>query len=187
MTKRKKRKTGFDASQHETAGRVLAGIVDYLSGLFVQISNAYGTSSRVTRRAGTRLRRATAKLHELRSEMENQLYREQPEGGRERTKVYYPPAEARPVCVADLERCVRCRSGESGYRRGIAHAFNLAGDMVRAGATADDLDILTDLAMDWRLGARPTVHVPEDLITLWRQGERGVTGLDARAFEGVGR
>ena len=67
---------------------------------------------------------------------------------------------------------------ESAYRRGVAHALSIAGDLVRDGATADDLDILTDLAMDWRYGARPDVHTPHDLIQQWRRGERGVTGID---------
>lgn len=80
----------------------------------------------------------------------------------------------------DFERMAEC---ECSFRRGVTHALNLAGDLVRAGATADDLDILTDIAMDWRNHARPDVHVPEDLVRLWHRGERGVTGLDLSALQ----
>lgn len=73
-----------------------------------------------------------------------------------------------------------CR--EAAYRRGVAQALSLAGDLVRSGATADDLDILTDLAMDWRSHARPDVHNLEDLVGLWRQGAQGITGLDLRCL-----
>jgi len=55
---------------------------------------------------------------------------------------------------------------ELAYRRGITHAFCIASDLVRAGATADTLDTLCDLAMDWRCGARPEVEFPEQLVKL---------------------
>lgn len=83
------------------------------------------------------------------------------------------------ILLTDPERR---RAVESAYRRGVAHAFNLAGDLVHDGATADDLDILTDLAMDWTLGHRKNVCVPEDLVEEWRKGERGKTGLDPRTL-----
>lgn len=85
--------------------------------------------------------------------------------------------------AADVEPDLEAAAeNETAFRRGVAHAFNLAGDLVRAGATADDLDTLTDLAMDWRYGARPNVGTPEDLVAEWRRGEHGFTGLDPRAL-----
>lgn len=58
---------------------------------------------------------------------------------------------------------------EQAYRRGINHAICIASDLVRAGATADELDILCDLAMDWRCGALPKVECPEQLVKLARK------------------
>ncbi|MCL5280389.1 MAG: hypothetical protein M1376_10840 [Planctomycetes bacterium] len=91
-------------------------------------------------------------------------------------------AESLADTLVDPQRLEQLHHKEQAFRRGVAHAFGLAGDLVRAGVRAGDLDILTDLAMDWRYGARPDVHLPEDLITLWRRGERGITGIDARAL-----
>lgn len=53
---------------------------------------------------------------------------------------------------------------ELAYRRGVTHALCMAGDLVRQGATADELDTLCDLAMDWRCGALPEVVCPEQLV-----------------------
>ncbi len=99
--------------------------------------------------------------------------------GREMAK---PDAQTLADMLLDPRRLEELDQQERAYRRGVDHAFNLAGDLVRRGATADDLDILSDLATDWRYGARPDVHLPEELIALWRRGERGITGIDPRAL-----
>jgi len=74
------------------------------------------------------------------------------------------------------------QAGESGYRRGASQALSLAGDLVRGGATADDLDQLTDLSMDWRYDREPHLAYLDELVQAWRAGARGVTGIDLRDF-----
>lgn len=104
-------------------------------------------------------------------------------GGRLYTRQVADSKSLSGVCLADILPDPEVRADrESAFRRGVSHAFSLAGDLVRGGATADDLDIISDLAMDWRYGARPNVRTPHDLVDEWRRGERGCTGLDARAF-----
>lgn len=88
--------------------------------------------------------------------------------------------EASLECTADVQSDPAAI--EAAYRRGVAHAFGIAGVVVRAGGKASDLDTLCDLAMDWRLGSRPSVERPEDLLREWRQGGHGITGLDPRAL-----
>ena len=52
------------------------------------------------------------------------------------------------------------RINESAYRRGFNHAMSLAGDLVREGATADDLDALSDELYRWRYdGSTHTVYM----------------------------
>jgi len=75
-------------------------------------------------------------------------------------------------------------AGESGYRRGVSQALSLAGDLVRGGATADDLGQLTDLSMDWRYDREAHLAYLDELVQAWRQGARGVTGIDLRSFVG---
>jgi hypothetical protein len=74
---------------------------------------------------------------------------------------------------------------EQAYRRGVAQALSWAGDCVRDGGTADDLDQLTDLAMDWRYDRKPHPVFLDELFAAWRRGERGVTGINPQAFTGM--
>lgn len=46
--------------------------------------------------------------------------------------------------------CLRCRNGESGYRRGASQAMSWAADTIHAGGSARDLDLATDIAMEMR-------------------------------------
>jgi len=93
------------------------------------------------------------------------------------------PDETKPVIVPlahvkpDPERQ---RAVEGAYRRGVAQTLSLAGDLVRDGATADDLDELTNLSMRWRHDRKPNQTYLDDLVQAWRQGARGVTGIDLR-------
>ena len=61
-------------------------------------------------------------------------------------------AELILTCLADVEppKPGQRNPSESGYRRGVSQGLSKAGDMVRAGATADDLDLMTDLSMEMR-------------------------------------
>ncbi len=95
--------------------------------------------------------------------------------------------KSHPLSMADIEPDPRVLgASESGYRRGVAQALSLAGDLVRNGGTADDLDQLTDLSMDWRHDRKPHLAYLDELMSAWRRGERGVTGLDLPAVDGHG-
>jgi len=66
---------------------------------------------------------------------------------------------------------------ESAYRRGVAQALSLAGDLVRDGATADDIDRLSDLSMDMRYDGLCHGTYIEDLRRLYDSGAHGKTGF----------
>jgi len=82
-----------------------------------------------------------------------------------------------PESLDEMER------EEGSYRRGVSQALSLAGDLVRGGATADDLDELTDLSMDWRSDQEAHLGYLDELVRAWRRGERGKTGLDLRDLD----
>lgn len=58
---------------------------------------------------------------------------------------------------------------ENGYRRGACQALALAARLVRAGATADDVDELTYLSLRWRCGDEPHPAFLDDLVQAWRE------------------
>lgn len=77
--------------------------------------------------------------------------------------------KSRPLSVADVEPAPRVlAASESGYRWGVAQALSLAGDLIRNGGTADDLDQLTDLSMDWRHDRKSHPAYLDQLVTAWR-------------------
>ena len=96
------------------------------------------------------------------------------------------PAKAQSIIeqMMDPKRLEEAHYEEQAYRRGVSQALSLTGDLVRGGATADDLDQLTDLSMDWRYDRESHLAYLDELVQAWRQGERGVTGIDLRSLAG---
>ena len=52
---------------------------------------------------------------------------------------------------------------EACYRRGVSQALSIACDMVRAGATADDLDIMTGISMEMRYDGKQHLAYLDEL------------------------
>jgi hypothetical protein len=169
---------GLDREQHEVFGRLLTGVSTFLNRLATQLERAYGSGGRAADSA-------RSVVNQLRASLSLRAQQELPADSHP-AQFYYPVPDNTPTCervnLAEMAKCLRCGLGESSYRRGVSQALSMAGDLVRGGASADDLDVLTDLAMDWRNHARPDVHVPEDLVPLWRRGARGITGIDPRVL-----
>lgn len=67
-------------------------------------------------------------------------------------------------------------SEESAFRRGFDHAMSLAGDLVREGATAGDLDWLTDLMYQWRYDGSTHVDYRGDAHKAMRSHKEGRRG-----------
>jgi len=60
---------------------------------------------------------------------------------------------------------------EASFRRGITHALTMAGDLVRAGASANDLYEICDMAIDWLNGAGKDFATLHELLVAWRQSK----------------
>ena len=167
---------GFDLEQHEAFGRILAGISGFLNRLSAQLERAY-------RGGGHHAGFARHLVDQLRAALSLRAQAERPADDRA-GRLYYPVTSdtpsAKPIDLADLQKCLGCDLGEGAYRRGVSQALSLAGGLVRAGATADDLDRLTDLSMDFRYDHKPHPAYLDDLQTAWRRGEQGKTGIDPR-------
>lgn len=167
----------FAMDDHAQVAEALSSIRQAALDIRQRLWDVYG------RQAGARAMEIVRQIDRLRSELDDRVCEEHPRddsvlrvyyGGNESPRL--PGAEC--VCLADLpDDPERRRATETQFRKGVTHAFCIASDLVRDGATADDLDVLTDLAMDWRMRKRPGVHTPHDLIPIWQRGERGITGL----------
>jgi len=65
------------------------------------------------------------------------------------------------------------KARESAYRKGVSQAMELASTLVREGKTADDLDDLSALALQWRYDRRPHAALLDDLVAAWTAEDRG--------------
>lgn len=70
------------------------------------------------------------------------------------------------ACDIPVE-CLKCNSGESGYRRGVAQALDFAVGFIRGGGSVEDLDELTDIVIAWRTDGKPHGALLDELLTEW--------------------
>lgn len=103
-------KNPLTLEEHRNLGLELARTQDRLVELSVDLANRYGKNSKIS----TRSKAAHTRLSELRSLLEEELFKEHPDLDRQGVEVYYPRAET----TATNRRPPRAHAGRSHVRLG---------------------------------------------------------------------
>ena len=74
---------------------------------------------------------------------------------------------------------------ELSYRRGVSQALSVAFDMVDAGATSDDLALITNLSLEMRIDGKPHLAYLDELRKRYYEAKNSGNETNSRPCEGA--